>query len=178
MATATATLQNNKNQETANVGDSLFNSWSNSVDLVYTSRKEVEALLLQALETQKETWEKVANDLTKIEDEQKKLIEDLRVSIKENIQKVFGTSASDAYEQWNAQFDDVNNRVQQLTATPYKEGLNLLNQSQEQFQQSVKNGFEQQEKIREDLSVQIKTTQKLFVDLYETNTKVALGLFK
>lgn len=177
MATATATLQN-KNQETTIVNDSLFNNWSNSVDLVYTSRKEVEALLLQALENQKETWEKVTSDLTKIEDEQKKLIEDIRVSVKENIQKVFGTSAGDAYEQWNTHFDDINNRIQQLTATPFKESLNVLNQSQEQFQQTVKNGFEQQEKIREDLSVQIKTTQKLFVDLYETNTKVALGLFK
>lgn len=174
--------QNNKGQEpqetTASLGDSLFNTWTSSLDSIYASRKELENLLLQALEAQKQTLEKVTADFSRIEEEQKKLIEELRASVKLNIQKVFGTQASKAYEQWNAQFDEIAGRVQQLTVTPYRESLNFLNQSQEQFQESVKKGIDQQQKIRETITDQVKATQKIFIDLFETNSKLALGLFK
>lgn len=170
--------QNSKSQETPNLGDSFFNSWTNTLDSIYASRKELENLLLKALETQKQTLAKVTEDFSRIEEEQKKLIADLRESIKNNIQKVFGAQASKLYEEWNAQFDEIASRVQQLTVTPYRESLNLLNQSQEQFQESVKKGIDQQQKLRGDFADQIKATQKIFIDLFETNTKLALGLFK
>ena len=70
MAQATAT----KNQDAVNLGDSLFNTWTNSLDMVYSSRKEAEQLLLQTFESQKETLEKVTDDFSRIEAEQKKLI--------------------------------------------------------------------------------------------------------
>jgi hypothetical protein len=174
MAQATAT----KNQEVVNLGDSLFNTLTNGLDMVYSSRKEAEQLLLQAFESQKETLEKVTDDFSRIEAEQKKLMLELRESVKENIQKVFGASASKAYEQWNAQFDEVSNRIQEIAVIPYKESINILNQSQEQFQQVVQNNIDSQQKIREDLTVQLKAAQKMFNDIYESNSKLALGLFK
>jgi hypothetical protein len=174
MAQATAT----KNQEVTNLGDSLFNSWTNGLDLVYNSRKEAEQLLIQTFESQKETLEKVTDDFSRIEAEQKKLIAELRETVKENIQKVFGAAASKAYEQWNAQFDEASNRIQELAVIPYKESINILNQSQEQFQQVVQNNIDNQQKIREDLTSQVKVTQKMFSDFYESNSKLALGLFK
>lgn len=174
MAQATAT----KSQEVVNLGDSLFNTWTNGLDMVYNSRKEAEQLLLQAFESQKETLEKVTDDFSRIEAEQKKLIAELRETVKENIQKVFGASASKAYEQWNAQLDEVSNRIQEIAVVPYKESINILNQSQEQFQQVVQNNIDSQQKIREDLTVQLKAAQKVFNDLYESNSKLALGLFK
>jgi predicted AlkP superfamily phosphohydrolase/phosphomutase len=174
MAQATAT----KNQEVTNLGDSLFNSWTNGLDLVYNSRKEAEQLLIQTFESQKETLEKVTDDFSRIEAEQKKLIAELRETVKENIQKVFGAAASKAYDQWNAQFDEASNRIQELAVIPYKESINILNQSQEQFQQVVQNNINNQQKIREDLTSQVKATQKMFSDFYESNSKLALGLFK
>ncbi|HEY4550232.1 MAG TPA: hypothetical protein VIG98_08185 [Bacillus sp. (in: firmicutes)] len=174
MAQATAT----KNQEVTNLGDSLFNTWTNGLDMVYSSRKEAEQLLIQTFESQKETLEKVTDDFSRIEAEQKKLIAELRESVKENIQKVFGAAASKAYEQWNAQFDEVSNRIQEIAVIPYKESINILNQSQEQLQQVVQNNIDSQQKIREDLTTQVKATQKMFNDFYESNSKLALGLFK
>lgn len=170
--------QNTKGQETANLGDSFFNTWTSGLDNLFASRKELESLLIQALETQRQTLEKVTADFSRIEEEQKKLIEELRESIKLNIQKIFGTQAGKAYEQWNAQFDEIASRVQQLTVTPYKEGISIINQSQEQFQESIKKGIDQQQKLREGFAEQVKSTQKIFIDLFETNSKLALGLFK
>ncbi|MEH7378622.1 hypothetical protein [Neobacillus drentensis] len=166
------------NEFVTNFGDSLLNIWTNSLDEVTDSQKEIENLLLQAFTTQKESLEKIAVGMDFIQEQQKKLIEDVRDYVKQNVDTVYGEQASQTFEKWYAQLDEINNRVQQLTSTPYKESLNLLNQSQEQFQQSIKNSIEQQRKIREEAVNQFKTAQKGFMDLFESNTKMAFNLFK
>jgi galactokinase len=166
------------NEFVTNFGDSLLNIWTNSLDKVTDSQKEIENLLLQAFTTQKESLEKIAEGMDFIQEQQKKLIADVRDYVMQNVETVYGEQASQTFEKWYAQLDEINNRVQQLTSTPYKESLNLLNQSHEQFQQSIKNSIEQQRKIREEAVNQFKTAQKGFMDLFESNTKVAFNLFK
>ncbi|MBT2721114.1 MULTISPECIES: hypothetical protein [unclassified Bacillus (in: firmicutes)] len=166
------------NEFVTNFGESLLNIWTNSLDKVTDSQKEIENLLLQAFTTQKESLEKIAEGMDFIQEQQKKLIADVRDYVKQNVDTVYGEQASQTFEKWYAQLDEINNRVQQLTSTPYKESLNLLNQSQEQFQQSIKNSIEQQRKIREEAVNQFKTAQKGFMDLFESNTKMAFNLFK
>jgi seryl-tRNA synthetase len=166
------------NEFVSNFGESLVNIWTNSLDKVSTSQKEVENLLLQAFTTQKESLEKITGDLGLIQEQQKKLITEVRDYVKQNVETVYGEETSQSFEKWNAQLDEINNRVQQLSSTPYKESLNILNQSQEQFQQSIKDSIEQQKKIREEALNQFKTAQKGFMDLFESNTKMAFNLFK
>lgn len=166
------------NEFVSNFGESLVNIWTNSLDKVSASQKEVENLLLQTFTTQKESLEKIAGDMDLIQEQQKKLIAEVRDYVKQNVETVYGEQTSQTFEKWNAQLDEINNRVQQLTPTPYKESLNLLNQAQEQFQLSIKNSIEQQKKIREEALNQFKTAQKGFMDLFESNTKMAFNLFK
>lgn len=166
------------NQESNQYGDSLLNSWNNSLNLVYAYQKEVENVSLQSIEYQKEVWEKVTGDFNRIESEQKKLVDELREVTKQNIQTVFGEEASSSYERWNENFDEVSNRIQQLTVAPYKESVNILSQSQEYFQEFIKKGSEQQQNIRENFLNQIKTAQKGLIDLIESNTKLSLSLYK
>ena len=166
------------NEFVSNFGESLVNIWTNSLDKVSVSQKEVENLLLQAFTTQKESLEKITGDLGLIQEQQKKLITEVRDYVKQNVETVYGEETTQSFEKWNAQLDEINNRVQQLSSTPYKESLNLLNQSQEQFQQSIKNSIEQQKKIREEALNQFKSAQKGFMDLFESNTKMAFNLFK
>lgn len=166
------------NEFITNFGESLLNIWTNSLDKVTASQKEIENLLLQAFTTQKESLEKIAGGMDFIQEQQKKLIEEVRDYVKKNVETVSGEQTSQTFEKWNAQLDEINDRVQQLTSTPYKESLNLLNQSQEQFQQSYKNHIEQQKKIHVEALNQFKTAQKGFTDLFESNTKMAFNLFK
>lgn len=161
-----------------NVNETLLSSWSEGLDRVFTAQTELEELVLQAIENQKESFEKLDGDIAKIQEEQKKLIEDIREQTKINLQKTFGQAASKVFDQVNDQFDEISNQVQELSAKPYKESVSLLNQSQDQFKESLKGGFEQQQKVREEFKNQIKSTQKLYFDFYETNSKVALNLFK
>ena len=165
------------NQFVTNFGESLLNIWTNSLDKVTASQKEIEDLLLQAFTTQKESMEKIAGGMDNVQEQQKKLIAEVRDYVKQNVETVSGEEGSQTFEKWNAQLEEINNRVQELTSTPYNESLNLLTQSQEQFQQTIKNSIEQQRKIREEALNQFKTAQKGFMDLFESNTKMAFNLF-
>lgn len=173
-----AVSKKEQGQDTIQFGDSLLNSWNNSLNLIYAFQKEVENVALQPLGYQKEVWEKVTGDFNRIESEQKKLIDELRDVAKQNIQTVYGEEASGSFERWNEHLDEVSNRVQQLTVTPIKEGINIVNQSQENFQESIKKTVDQQQKIRQSFLSQIKTAQKGFIELIESNTKLALSFYK
>src|SRR6476620_6238099 len=163
----------NNSQDSIQFGDSLLNSWNNSLNLIYAYQKEVENVSLQSLGYQKEVWEKLTSDFNKIEGEQKKLVDELRDVAKQNIQTVYGEEASVSFEKWNEHFDEVSSRVQQLTVTPIKESLNVLSQSQENFQESINKGVDQQQSIRQNFLNQIKTGQNGLIDLIESNTKLA-----
>ena len=162
----------------ANLGESLLNTWSESIDSVCEAQKKLEDQFLQALEnqvSQKELFGKFNEEIARIEEEQKKFYNNFLESTKQNLSKAFGESQ---VEQYFAQFDGVSNFLQDLTAKSYKESLNFVTQSQEQFKETVQSSFEQQQKIREEFKNQIKTTQELYVDIFEKNTKAFLSLFK
>lgn len=161
-----------------NVNETLLSSWSEGLDRVFTAQTELEELVLQAIENQKGSIEKLDGDIAKIQEEQKKLIEDIREQTKVNLQKAFGQEASKVFDQLNVQFDEISNQVQELSAKPYKESVSLLNQTQDQFKESLKGGFEQQQKVREEFKTQITSTQKLYFDFIESNSNVAFNLFK
>ena len=72
---------------------------------------------------QKEVLDKVTGDLNKIEDEQKKFVDELRNVAKQNIQTVYGEEASGSSKKWNVHFDEVSSRARQFTVIPFKESL-------------------------------------------------------
>ena len=164
----------------ANLSESLLNTWSVSLENVYAAQQKLEEQFLQALNNQdgEKVLEKLNQDLARIEEEQKKFYDQFREATKENVSKVFGQSAGNAVEQYFAQFDGVSSYLQDLTAQSSKECINAVRQSQDQFKQTVQSSLEQQQKIREELKGQIKTTQQLFVDFYENSTKVFFNQFK
>jgi hypothetical protein len=171
-------MEVNKNVQTNNQDFNLGDSLMNSLQMIYASQKEVENLSLQAFGYQKEVLEKATGDMSRIEQEQKKLVGELREVAKQNIQTIYGEEASGSFEKWNEHYDEVISSVQQLTVTPFNEGLNFLNQSQEQFQESVKKSIDQQQNFRNNFINQIKTSQKGFFDLIDSNTKMALSYYK
>jgi hypothetical protein len=161
-----------------NLGESLLHTWSEGLERFCAVQKELEDLFLQALEQQKDSWGKLNDDIARVEEEQRKLYEHFRESTKANLTSVFGPSAGKAVDQLYAQFDAASGQLQELTFKPYKEIVNLLSQSQDQFTQTIQNSIEQQQKIREEFKVQFKSTQQIYLDLYEKNTQLVFGLFR
>lgn len=168
-----------KNAEVvANLNESLLNTWSEGLDRAFAAQTDLENLFLQALDNQNGAWGVFNFDLSQIEEEQKKIYNSLRETAKSNLQALYGPTVSSTVDQFYTQVDTLTNQVQELTLRPYKEGLNLLTQSQEQFKQAIQSNFEQQQKVREEFKNQIKTTQQAFFNLYEENLKIALSFFK
>jgi DNA repair exonuclease SbcCD ATPase subunit len=182
MATNKRTQSNDQND--FNFIDSFWDSWKSGLNFVNDSQKEVENLTLQAFEHQKEAWEKVTGNIDRIEEEQKRLMKELRQYVKQNIQNVSGEESSKSFEQSDGLFDEVISRVQQLTSTPIKANINVLSQSQQQFQESIKTVIANQQKNRDELKPvlesfinQVKPTQKGVLNAFENNTKTALNMF-
>lgn len=167
-----------KSPEAAKIGETLIHTWSEGLDRFYAVQKDFEDLYLQALDYQKESWDKWINEISRIEEEQRKLVGNYRESAKTNLTAVFGPTVGQAVDQFYAQFDALGNFVQEFTEKSYKESINLMNQSQDQFKQTVQTSFEQQQKIREEYKNQIKSTQQLYVDFYEKNTKLLFSFIK
>ncbi|MBD1380770.1 hypothetical protein [Metabacillus arenae] len=164
--------------------DSFWDSWKSGLNFVYDTQKEVENLTLQVFDQQKEAWEKAVGNMDRIEEEQKKLIKEIRQNVSQNIQNVHGEESSKSFEQSNERLEEVISRVQQLTATPYKASFNVLSQSQQHYQESIKTFINQQQKNREELKPlledflnQVKTTQKGVFNAFENNTKSGLSIF-
>jgi DNA anti-recombination protein RmuC len=165
MAANKNTQSNNQND--FNFIDSFWDSWKSGLNFVYDSQMEMENLALQAFEHQKEAWEKVTGNIDRIEEEQKRLIKELRQHLIQNIQNVSSEESSKSFVQSNELLDEVISRVQQLTSTPFKANLNVLSQSQQHFQETIKTVIGHQQKNREEL----KPVLEDFFQLSETNTK-------
>jgi Polyhydroxyalkanoic acid inclusion protein (PhaP_Bmeg) len=164
--------------------DSFWDSWKSGLNFIYDSQKEVENLTLQAFEHQNEAWDKVTVNIDRIEEEQKRLMSELRQFFIQNIQNVGGEESSKFFEQSNERLDEVISRVQQLTSAPFKANINVLSQSQQHFLETVKTAIGQQQKNREELKPllenflnQVKPTQKGLLNTFENNTKAALNMY-
>ena len=84
---------------------------------------------------------------------------------KKTFKRYLVNAASKVFDQLNAQFDEVSNRVQELTAKPYKESVSIyLIKHKSNSNKQLKSGFEQQKKFVKIFRIQIKSTQKLYVD--------------
>jgi hypothetical protein len=176
-------IQSN-DQSNFNFIDSFWDSWKSGLNFVYDSQKEVENLALQAFDHQKEAWDKVTVNIDRIEEEQKRLINELRQYFNQNNQYVGGEESSKFFVQSNDRLDEVISRVQQLTSAPVKANLNVLSQSQLHFQETIKTAIDHQQKNREELKPllenflnQVKPTQKGVLNAFENNTKAALSMY-
>ncbi len=140
----------------ANLSESLLNTWSEGIDSVYEAQKKLEDQFLQALEGQKgqeELFGKLNKEIARIEEEQKKFYDNFRESTKQNLSKAFGQSAGNAVEQYFAQLDGVSNCLQDLAAKSYKESLNFVNQSQDQFRKQFKAALNNNKKFVKNIKI-------------------------
>ncbi|MCM2674219.1 hypothetical protein [Alkalicoccobacillus plakortidis] len=183
MATAKKTQE--ENQAATTFIDSVWDTWSNTVNLFYSSQKEADQFVLQAIEDQKDSLEQFNNHLDKINDQQQKLRNELQKNVLENIEKTAGTETKKTVDQWNDRFDEVFSRFQQLSVTPYREGYNVLHKTQEQFHDTIKKTVDQQQKNRDELTPlvenftkQIKNSQNSLLEVAEQNRQTAYNFFK
>lgn len=174
-------------QESANgsVIDAVWDGWMNGVKTMYAYQREMENLTLQTLERQKEIWTKTTENMEKMEEEMKKFLEDVKVNYQNNVKNIGGEQMSKTFEEWTARLDEIAGRIQQLTWTPGKANINLVNKSQDQLETSVKSLISQQQRTREEVQAlmdnflqQVKMTQKGLLESLEANKNNTMNMFK
>jgi polyhydroxyalkanoic acid inclusion protein PhaP len=173
------------NQDQASIVDSVWDGWMNGVKMMYAYQREMENLTLQTLERQKEIWKKTTENMEKMEEEIKKFLEDVKLNYQNNIKNIGGEQMGKTFEEWTYRLDEIAGRIQQLTWTPGKASLNIVNKSQEQLEASLKNLIEQQQRTRDEVQTlmdnflqQVKTTQKGLLDSFEANKNNTMNMFK
>jgi polyhydroxyalkanoic acid inclusion protein PhaP len=174
-----------QNSSNSNVVDSMWDGWMSGVKTVYAYQREMENLALETIERQKEIWTKTTENMNKMEQEMKKFMEDVKVNYHNNVRNAGGEQAGKTFEEWTQRLDEISNRIQQLTWTPGKASLNVINKSQEQMETSFKNVIEQQQRTREEVQAlienllgQVKSTQKGLLESFEANKNNTINLFK
>jgi polyhydroxyalkanoic acid inclusion protein PhaP len=171
--------------DNVNIVDSMWDGWMNGVKTVYAYQHEMENLTLQTFQRQKEIWTKTTENMNKMEQEMKKSLEDIKANYQGNVKNIGGEQAGKTLEGWIQGLDEISNRIQQLTCTPGKGNLNVVNKFQEQMETSLKNLIEQQQKTREEVqslldnfSSQVKSTQKGIIESFEANKNNTINMFK
>ncbi|BAU29262.1 polyhydroxyalkanoic acid inclusion protein PhaP [Aneurinibacillus soli] len=172
-------------QQNPNIVDAVWDGWMNSVKTIYAYQREIENITLQTLDRQKELWTKTAENIEKTEQELKKFLEEAKFTYQSNVKNVGGEQAGQIVQDWLGRLDEISSRIQQLTWTPGKASINVINKSQEQLELSVKSLIEQQQRTREEVQNlvdnflgQVKSTQKGLINSLEANKNNTINLFK
>ncbi|WP_027415496.1 polyhydroxyalkanoic acid inclusion protein PhaP [Aneurinibacillus terranovensis] len=177
--------ENTVNQNGTNIVDSMWDGWMNGIKMLYAYQREMENLTLQTIDRQKEIWAKTTENMEKMEQEVKKFLEDVKENYRNHVSNFTGEQASKVFEDWNSRLEEISNRIQQLTWTPGKAGLTVLNKSNEQVETAIKSLFSQQQKTRDEIQSlienflsQVKTTQKGIIETFEVNKNSTMNMFK
>ncbi|MBU8881224.1 hypothetical protein BGM26_20075 [Bacillus sp. FJAT-29790] len=161
--------------------DTMWGNWENGVQKIYESQQEFGKISVEAIKKQQEMFTTLTSNLKQVEEEMKTSLNKVTQSFKENNKYLNNEEAASLLESWNEKMADIINRIQQLSATPSKAMLTMVEQSHERMYESVKKAVEEQNKIQteskeviEKFMSQIKESQSKWVDVIEGQTTQTL----
>ncbi len=165
--------------------DLVWDGWLSSVKLVQAYQRETEDMVFKAIERQKDIWLQSRENLEKAENEINKFADDAKIYFFENIKSLNGGSKSKNVEEWNEQVEEITDHLQQLFGTPGIATSNLVGQSLEQMESILKTMIQHQQKSQNELQTllenfidQVKASNKVIKDTWETSNSSAFNMFK
>ncbi|MEW9673849.1 hypothetical protein, partial [Ammoniphilus sp. 3BR4] len=175
----------NQVDNSVNVLDIVWDGWLNSVKLTQTYQREIEGMAFKAIERQKDIWLQSRENLEKAENEINKFTDDAKSCFNENLKNLNGRSISKNVGEWNKQVEEITNRLQQLYGTPVKASSNLVGKSLDQIESILKTIIQQQQKSQNEVQTllenfidQVKATNKVVMETWETNHITKFNMFK
>jgi hypothetical protein len=131
--------------------DVFWDGWFNSFKTFQSIQNGVEQNAIQAFESQKEWINSSKNQLSKIEDETKKLATEWKSKVQEVVNNAptdfVGANLSD----WADKFEEVGLKSQSVAFSPGKSSLELLSKSHAHLESTFKNALDQQQKNRAEV---------------------------
>lgn len=167
-----------KEKETNQLFNLVWETWESGVKKVYDSQQEFGKASLEALKKQQDLFTSMTTNLNKVEAELKGSVDKITQTFKENSKDVNNKDVAQLLENWNDKVNNAINRILQLSATPSKSLLNIVEQSQEKMYETLKNAVEEQNKVQtetreviESFMSHVKESQGKLVEIMEAQTK-------
>lgn len=160
--------------------DTMWENWETGVHKVYDSQMQFGKIQLEAFKKQQELFTSMTSNLNQAEEEIKSSLNNLTQQFKENSKFVNNEEAARLLETWNEKMAGIIDRIQQLSSTPSRAMLAMVEQSQERIYETVKKASEEQVKMQsetkeliENFMTQAKESQSKLVEIIDGQTKQA-----
>ncbi|MGO4889071.1 hypothetical protein ACJ2A9_15080 [Anaerobacillus sp. MEB173] len=156
----------------------LWENWENSLQKVYDTQQEMGKTSLEAFKKQQDLFTSMTGSLFKVEGEIKNTLDKFTQSVNANIKDISNEEVAGMFDNWNAKMSDILERMQQISVTPSKAWLAMVEKSQERMYESAKKVVKEQNNIQaetKDMIInfmsQVKTSQYDLVQMMEEQTK-------
>lgn len=134
-------------EQVANGVDLIWDGWLNSFKTIQNFQDDVQKKTLQAFTAQKELLDSSVSTFKTIEEESKKATVEWQEKIQNSFKEINnGPLANEAA--WLTNIQEINEKVQTLSWKPNTTMLELMLQSQNQWESTVKSALEQQKQER------------------------------
>jgi phage-related protein len=138
-------------EKVINVIDVFWDSWFNSFKTFQSFQNGVEEKSLQAFESQKEWIQSTRDQLTKLEEESKKLTSEWKANLQEVLKKAQVDFGAPNLAEWTDKFEEIGHKAEALAFSPSKATVEVLSKSQAQLESALRNAIEQQQKTRTEV---------------------------
>ena len=134
-------------EQVANGVDLIWDGWLNSFKAIQNFQDDVQKKTLQAFTAQKELLDSSVSTFKTIEEETKKASIEWQEKIQNSFKEINNSPLGNETA-WLTNIQEINEKVQTLSWKPNSTMLELMLQSQNQWESTVKSALEQQKQER------------------------------
>ncbi|MFJ8262874.1 hypothetical protein ACIQ4I_13115 [Rummeliibacillus sp. NPDC094406] len=159
------------NEQVVKSVDILWDGLLNSLKTWQQFQLEVGEKTLQAFTYQKDLIESTVTTINTIEEDSKKATKEIQEKVQSSVNEVISNNQFEQFSNWITNVQEITNKSQELVSIPSRSILDIVVQTNNHLESTVKTALEEQKQQRlevigkiEELTEQLKKTQKgLFV---------------
>lgn len=147
--------------------DFIWDGWLNSFKVAQQVQDELESKTVQAFTYQKAVVDSTVSAVRSLEQQSNQMASDWKDKTQQTLKELNTNGQLDQLNKWLDNVQDITDKVQEIAWKPNQLIIDLFTQSQEQFENSVKNVLDFQKQEREEtlkkiteLTEQLKQAQK------------------
>lgn len=139
-------------EKSVNVIDVFWDGWFNSFKTFQSLQDGVgERSLEVAFESQRELIQATSEQLSKLEEESKKLTTALKENLQEFLKKTQTDFGAPNLTEWTDKFEEYGHKAEAAAFAPSKVTIEVLSKSQAQLETALRKAIEQQQKTRAEV---------------------------
>lgn len=136
--------------------DVFWDGWFNSFKVFQSIQDGVEEKSYQAIANQKEWIQATTDQLTKLQEESKKMASAWKTNVNDAISKAPKVPGAQNYSEWADRVEEISDKTQVLFFSPGKTSLELLSKTHDQLEKTIQEAISQQQKNRTKIMTELE----------------------